>query len=153
MKLRSPSCSRSYLFIRIPLVRPDPFLDRTIGLAAPFFSPVFWIVTLIAGLAGMLLVLRQWDGFVTTFVHLFSWQGLAAIGIGLIFAKIAHELAHAYAAKHEGVAVAHHGYRTHGALPRALYRYHGRLAPHRSRQAPAQSAMRVWRPSSRSPPG
>ena len=96
---------KNYLFIRIPLVRPDPFLDRTIGLAAPFFSPVFWIVTLIAGLAGMLLVLRQWDGFVTTFVHLFSWQGLAAIGIGLIFAKIAHELAHAYAAKHEGVAV------------------------------------------------
>ena len=96
---------KNYLFIRIPLVRPDRFLDRTIGLAAPFFSPVFWIATLIAGLTGMLLVLRQWDGFVTTFVHLFSWQGLAAIGIGLIFAKIAHELAHAYAAKREGLAV------------------------------------------------
>jgi putative peptide zinc metalloprotease protein len=96
---------KNYLFIRIPLVRPDRFLDRTIGLAAPFFSPVFWIATLIAGLTGMLLVLRQWDVFVTTFVHLFSWQGLAAIGIGLIVAKIAHELAHAYAARREGLAV------------------------------------------------
>ena len=96
---------KNYLFIRIPLVRPDRFLDKTLGLAAPFFSPLFWIATLIAGLTGILLVLRQWDSFVTTFVHLFSWQGLAAIGIGLIFAKIAHELAHAYAAKREGLDV------------------------------------------------
>ncbi len=96
---------KNYLFIRIPLVRPDRFLAATAALAAPFFSPVFWIATLVAGLSGLFLALRQWESFTTTFLHLFSWQGLAAIGIGLLFTKIAHELAHAYAAKREGLAV------------------------------------------------
>ena len=96
---------KNYLFIRIPLVRPDGFLEATRGLAAPFFSRTFWIATLIAAMAGLLLALRQWEAFTTTFLHLFSWQGLAAIAIALIITKIAHELAHAHAAKRDGLPV------------------------------------------------
>lgn len=96
---------KNYLFIRIPLVRPDGFLEATRGLAAPFFSPIFWIATLIAAVAGLLLALRQWDAFTTTFLHLFSWQGLVAVVIALLITKIAHELAHAHAARREGLPV------------------------------------------------
>lgn len=96
---------KNYLFIRIPLVRPDGFLEATRGLAAPFFARAFWIATVMAAIIGLLLALRQWDAFTTTFLHLFSWQGLAAIAVALVVTKIAHELAHAHAAKREGLPV------------------------------------------------
>ncbi|MCC5979855.1 MAG: HlyD family efflux transporter periplasmic adaptor subunit [Salinarimonas sp.] len=96
---------KNYLFIRIPLVRPDGFLAATRGLAAPFFTRAFWIATVMAGILGLLLALRQWDAFATTFLHLFSWQGLAAIAVALVITKIAHELAHAHAARREGLPV------------------------------------------------
>ncbi len=96
---------KNYLFIRIPLVRPDGFLEATRGLAAPFFTRVFSIATVMAGILGLLLALRQWNAFTTTFLHLFSWQGLAAIAIALAITKIAHELAHAHAANREGLPV------------------------------------------------
>ncbi|MCG6122855.1 MAG: HlyD family efflux transporter periplasmic adaptor subunit [Microvirga sp.] len=96
---------KNYLFFRVPLARPDRFLDATSPLAAPFFHPAFWIATAIAGLVGLFLALRRWDEFATTFLHVFTLEGALLAGVALLFAKALHELAHAYAAKREGLPV------------------------------------------------
>lgn len=95
----------NYLFFRIPLVRPDRFLAATAGWVAPFFSRAWLVFVLLAGVAGLLLVARQWDAFLHTFQHFFSPEGLALYGVTLMGTKICHELGHAYTAKRYGCRV------------------------------------------------
>lgn len=95
----------NYLFFRIPLVRPDRALSATLGWVAPLYSRAWLILVLLAGLAGVLLVARQWDAFLHTFQHFFSPEGLALYGVTLMGTKICHELGHAYTAKRFGCRV------------------------------------------------
>ncbi|MCU1720281.1 HlyD family efflux transporter periplasmic adaptor subunit [Pseudomonas sp. 5P_5.1_Bac1] len=97
---------KNYLFVRVPLLRPDAFLQRTLPWVAPFFSRTFLLLTLAAGLLGLALVLRQWDTFTHTFLHFFTFQGAALAGLTLILAKVLHELGHAYTCKRHGARVA-----------------------------------------------
>lgn len=97
---------KNYLFVRVPLLRPDAFLQRTLPWVAPFFSRTFLLLTLGAGLLGLALVLRQWDTFSHTFLHFFTLQGAALAGLTLILAKVLHELGHAYTCKRYGARVA-----------------------------------------------
>ncbi|MFV3077984.1 HlyD family efflux transporter periplasmic adaptor subunit [Niveispirillum fermenti] len=95
----------NYLFFRLPLVRPDRFLNATARFMEPFYSPAwFWIVVL-SGLTGLVLVLRQWDSFLHTFMHFFSLEGMALYGVTLMVTKSLHELGHAYTAKRYGCRV------------------------------------------------
>ncbi len=95
-----------YLFIRIPLWRPDAFLRRTLPWVAPLFdSRLLWAIRGL-GLVGLLLVLQQWEQFSATFLHFFSWEGLAWYGVVLLAVKSAHELGHAYVATRLGCRVA-----------------------------------------------
>jgi len=94
-----------YLFIRIPLFRPARFLKATVALVAPFYSRAMLWLTLLAGIAGLYLVSRQWDQFTHTFLHFFSMEGAVYYGVSLIFIKTLHELAHAYTATKYGVRV------------------------------------------------
>lgn len=94
-----------YLFFRIPLLRPAAFLERTLGRVAPLWSPLaLWAFAALAAI-GLLLVSRQWDSFVATFLYFFSWEGLIAYAIGLSVVKVAHELGHAYTATRYGCRV------------------------------------------------
>lgn len=94
-----------YLFFRIPLVRPDRFLDSTLWLVRPLFTWTFALVILGLGGLGLLLVLRQWQSFLHTFPHFFSLEGMAWYGLALVFTKTLHELGHAYTAKRFGCRV------------------------------------------------
>lgn len=95
-----------YLFIRIPLWRPDTFLRRTLPWVAPLFDPrLLWLIRAL-GLAGLLLVIQQWEQFSATFLHFFSWEGMAWYGLALLVVKSAHELGHAYVATRQGCRVA-----------------------------------------------
>lgn len=95
----------NYLFFRIPFVRPAAFLERTLPRVAPLWSlPVLWGFALLA-IAGLVLVSRQWDAFMASFLYFFSWQGLIAYGIGLSAVKVIHELGHAYTATRFGCRV------------------------------------------------
>ncbi|CAA7620939.1 conserved membrane hypothetical protein [Magnetospirillum sp. LM-5] len=94
-----------YLFFRIPLVRPDAWLDQLLPLVAWMGTRAFRLATLAALLAGLLMVGRQWEVFATTFVDHFSMTGLAAFGLALGLAKVAHELGHALTAKSYGCRV------------------------------------------------
>ncbi|OAN48865.1 hypothetical protein A6A04_19640 [Paramagnetospirillum marisnigri] len=94
-----------YLFFRIPLVRPDAWLDRLLPLVAWMGTRAFRLATLAALLAGLLMMGRQWEVFAATFVDHFSMTGLAAFGLALGLAKVAHELGHALTAKSYGCRV------------------------------------------------
>lgn len=89
----------NYLFVRIPLVRPDRFLERTRWLADSVASPVVGWLILLLGAIGIFLVLRRWDAFTATFLSFANWQGLVWLGITMTGAKVLHELGHAYTAK------------------------------------------------------
>jgi putative peptide zinc metalloprotease protein len=94
-----------YLFFRIPLWRPDAFLNR----AWPWlerFGPRALRYGLPAALGlGVFLVSRDWQRFIATFPHLFSLGGALSFGVALFFAKLCHEFGHAFMAKRAGCRV------------------------------------------------
>ena len=94
-----------YLFFRIPLLRPERFLNATYPLIQWVFSRITAVIIIVMAISGLLLTLRQWDSFLATFLHFFTWQGLAFYGMTLVFAKIIHELGHAYMAKRYGCKI------------------------------------------------
>jgi len=94
-----------YLFFRLPLVRPDTLLDQTLPWVRWLGGAGFRLATLLALLAGLFLVARQWDVFAATLVDQVSLPGLAAFGIALGLVKLVHELGHAFTAKHFGCRV------------------------------------------------
>ncbi len=97
---------RHYLFFRLPLLRPDAFLQATLPLLRrTVLTRRCARLTIAAGALGLLLATRQWDRFVHGFLYFFTLEGaaLAALTVGLT--KIVHELGHAYAAKWHGCRV------------------------------------------------
>ncbi len=94
-----------YLFFRIPLIRPQKFLQKTMPFVEMLYTrQLAWAVVLL-GLYAIFLVSRQWESFLSTFLHFFSWDGLLWYGLTLIFVKIIHELGHAYTAFRAGCRV------------------------------------------------
>ncbi|GAB6390183.1 HlyD family efflux transporter periplasmic adaptor subunit [Stutzerimonas marianensis] len=93
-----------YLFFRVPLLRPDAWLDRWLPVAERFRSRTFALLTLMALLLGLTLA-RQWDVFTTSLVDTFTLSGLFAYGVALILVKLLHELGHAFTAKRFGCRV------------------------------------------------
>lgn len=95
----------NYLFFKIPLVRPEPFIHTTWPYVAFLFSRVFWWISAVTGLVGIYLVSRQWDAFVGTFPFVFSLEGAAISILSVIFIKCLHELGHAYVAHRFGCRI------------------------------------------------
>lgn len=94
-----------YLFIRLPLLAPDRLLDALLPRLAWVYSRAFFVVTLLAGLLGAYLALRQWDSFVGTFLWFFSLEGAVLAGAALVASKCLHELGHGLTAKRFGCRV------------------------------------------------
>lgn len=94
-----------YLFFRIPLWRPDPFLNRTWPWLARNGRALLNVGLPLVLALGLFLVARDWDRFIGSFSYLFSWSGALAFAIALWFAKLCHELGHAYMAKRAGCRV------------------------------------------------
>ncbi|HSX88322.1 MAG TPA: HlyD family efflux transporter periplasmic adaptor subunit [Pseudomonas sp.] len=94
-----------YLFFRIPLWRPDAFLDRTWPWLRRYGPGLlrYGLPVLLA--FGVFLVVRDWQRFIATFPHLFSLGGMLSFAIALTFAKLCHEFGHAYMAKRAGCRV------------------------------------------------
>jgi putative peptide zinc metalloprotease protein len=95
----------NYLFIRIPLLRPDRILSLSYPYLRWVFSPLVAAIVVAIGLVGLVRVGRQWDVFLGTFVDLFSVQGAIGFAITLGCMKALHELGHAYTAKRFGCRV------------------------------------------------
>ena len=134
-----------YLMFRIPLVNPDRFLERFLPWAMPLLgSRAVWVSVLV-GLLGLVLAIGQWDTFASTFVETLSWTGLLSYGVALAFAKVLHELGHAFTAKKLGLRVPRMGVAIVLLLP-MLYTDTGetwRLTRPRDRLAIAMAGMRI----------
>lgn len=94
-----------YLFFRIPLVKPDAWLNRWQGVASLLFTRHFLVLTLLALGFGLLQVAKRWDVFVASLVDTFNWDGLVAYGLAVFAVKVLHELGHAFSAKRMGCRV------------------------------------------------
>lgn len=98
-----------YLFVRIPLVRPDRVLSRMLPWVEPLFTRTALILLLCATVLGLILVMRQWDVFTHSVLDLVSPSGLAGFLVALIVSKTLHELGHALVTTRQGLRVAHMG--------------------------------------------
>ncbi len=94
-----------YLFIRIPILSPDRFLERTLPYVRPLGST--WALRLYALITvlGVTLLFRRFDEFWNTFTFFFSPTGFVAYALTLTGVKFVHEFSHAYVAKNFGVRV------------------------------------------------
>ena len=94
-----------YLFFRLPLVKPDKWLERWMPLAALFYTRTFLAITLGALGLGLSQVLQQWGEFRAALIDTFSFQGLLSYGLALAVVKVLHELGHAFTAKRHGCRI------------------------------------------------
>ena len=95
----------NYLFFKIPLIKPDPFLDKTLHIAKFFGQRFLRLLIYIIGVMGIYFVIQQWDEFLSTFLYFFNWNGLLFYAFALVGVKAIHELGHAYTAKNFGCNV------------------------------------------------
>ncbi len=101
--------AKNYLFVRIPLARPDPFLRRTLPLVRWMLGLGYAMLSAAVCVLGLVLVSRQFEAFINTFNYFFSWQGALIYALALTSAKVIHEFAHAYVAVKHGSRVSSMG--------------------------------------------
>lgn len=94
-----------YLFFRLPLVRPDAWLERWSPHIGFLFSPLFLRLTLLVAIFGLVGIYRQWEPFSSTLVDMLSLEGMLAYGCTLACVKVLHELGHGFMAKRFGCRV------------------------------------------------
>ncbi len=99
----------SYLFFRVPLVRPQAWLARQQPWLERLHMPTVTALIGMIALLGVYLVSRQWDVFTHTLVDNLTWNGALGYIVALLVAKTVHEMGHALVATHYGVRVAHMG--------------------------------------------
>ncbi len=94
-----------YLFFRIPLVKPQRFLERTLPAVEFLFRGSTRNMLLALGVCGVYLVAREWDQFTTTLLDFLNLEGFVLYVLCLTGAKVLHELGHAYTAVRYGSKV------------------------------------------------
>ncbi len=96
----------SPLAIRIPLVDPGSFLDRTIHYVRPLFSRVAFLAWLTAVVAAIVLAGLHWPELTSSAnSNLITPRNLILVWLCYPFVKLLHELGHAYAARHWGCEI------------------------------------------------
>lgn len=99
----------NYLFFKVPLYSPDRFLTRALPIVRPFASRAFLIFTIMALGLGVVLVVRQWETFVTALTGILTGEQLVALGVAFVVSNTIHELAHGFVAKAHGCRVSSMG--------------------------------------------
>jgi putative peptide zinc metalloprotease protein len=90
----------NYLFIRIPLVKPDAFLERLLPYVAFLGSALFLKITLAVLLFGLWQMFRQSDLLAASFVDMLNPAGFASYMVAIVGVKILHELGHGFVSRH-----------------------------------------------------
>lgn len=94
-----------YLFIRMPLFKPQAMLDRLIPWLEPWIRPATGYAIAALGIVGLFLAVRQWSDFTSTFLYFFTPTGMVFYALSLIVIKSLHEFGHAVIARRFGAAV------------------------------------------------
>jgi putative peptide zinc metalloprotease protein len=95
----------TYLFFKIPIVKPDRFLNRTIDIVQHILNKWTLALLWIIAITGYIGLVMNWQKFTEKFISSISLQGLARYSLAVVAVKFIHEFAHAYAAKVHGVRV------------------------------------------------
>ncbi len=95
----------NYLFIKIPIFKPDKWLTKNYNKIDFMYSKIWNYLILTIGLIGILLVIQDWENFSSTFMYLFSSEGMMYYFLSLVFVKSFHELGHAFTAKRYGCKI------------------------------------------------
>ncbi|MEO5329279.1 MAG: hypothetical protein H7829_13680 [Magnetococcus sp. THC-1_WYH] len=94
-----------YLYIRIPLLTPDRWLQRLVPWTQFFDAPagtaLFWLLVL----AAWFMTMQQMDRFIDAIPEVFDTQGAMILAVAVFLAKAVHELGHALTAKRSGLNV------------------------------------------------
>ncbi|MDD3118486.1 MAG: efflux RND transporter periplasmic adaptor subunit [Victivallales bacterium] len=95
----------SYLFIRIPLLKPDRFLNRSLDVVTILVNR--WVIMLLAmiALGGYISLVPNWNMLAGELFRSISLKGLLRYSLAIIVIKCVHEFAHAYTAKAYGIRV------------------------------------------------
>jgi len=94
-----------YLYVRIPLINPDHFLERTLSWVRPLVSRGALFLYCVLGLMGLVQLVLHFDEFVHTFPYFFNLRGVLAYALAITAVKFIHEFSHAYVAKSYHVRV------------------------------------------------
>lgn len=94
-----------YLYFRIPLVRPDAFLARTLpALSFLARGPMLALYSVVFA-AGLAMLSLRFEQYAHTFPHYLNGIGALWFALAVTGLKILHEFAHAYTAKAMGLRV------------------------------------------------
>lgn len=96
---------RRAMYWRIPLIKPDAFLNATFGAVRWLWHPIMRVLWLTIGMTGLIMMLPQFELYLATTGSLFTLAGASTFTLTLVVLKIGHEFAHAYAAKAQGLYV------------------------------------------------
>ncbi|MFK7818360.1 MAG: site-2 protease family protein, partial [Planctomycetaceae bacterium] len=104
-KKQQVQTAKSFLFFRIPLFEPMPFLDRTLSFARPLFTRGAAIAWCCALLFCVGIVARRWESFSDPLGTVLATSNLPVLWILLLGLKVVHEFGHAYACRMFGAKV------------------------------------------------
>lgn len=94
-----------YLFFRIRLCNPDPFLKYCAPRLRWLFTRSFCRVLVALILCAALLIAQQWATFSQEFARLLTPEGALGVACALALSKIVHEFGHGLAARFYGCRV------------------------------------------------
>lgn len=94
-----------YLFFKIPILKPEPWIGRLADRLLFLRSPVLTALVMTISLLAIVGLIRNWDAFFATFSGFLNWQGAGAYFAAIVAIKIAHEMGHAIQAKWRGARV------------------------------------------------
>ncbi|MFO7900668.1 MAG: hypothetical protein R6V58_16610 [Planctomycetota bacterium] len=99
----------NFLFIRIPLIDPDHFLDRWVGVLGKVFTLPGLILWLGLLAAGIYHVLGKGEALISGAEGILSLQNIPLLYVALVITKVFHEFGHAFACKEFGRRAGRHG--------------------------------------------
>lgn len=96
---------KHYLFFKIPLCHPDPWLRRTYPYVRWVYQRRVFSVLMVLLALNLYLLAERWEMFAHTFVNFISGSGALYYAATLALVKLCHELGHAYTAHRYGCRV------------------------------------------------
>lgn len=95
----------NFLFLQVPLISPDAFLERTVHYARPLFTRTAFLAWMVLmGIAAFVLSVR-WSDFDAPLLTMLELENLPWLLGVLVALKVVHEFGHAYACKALGGSV------------------------------------------------
>jgi putative peptide zinc metalloprotease protein len=94
-----------YIFFRVPVLRPDAFLRKTVGYVRHLASRPALALYAAISLVGLFFLAQHPGRYLNTFVSFFEPMHLLTYGLAIVGIKAIHEFAHCYTAAAYGVRV------------------------------------------------